>query len=158
MSDDGRDAAAVRIPPPLAYVGGIVLGALLHAFVLPFSIGFLAAARFGLTAILAVSGLGLMAAAIRPFRRTGQDPKPWKSTPEIISTGIYGFTRNPMYVSMALLQASIGVGLANGWIVVLVPLSIAVVYATAVRHEEAYLEQKFGEAYARYRSSVRRWL
>ncbi len=40
----------------------------------------------------------------------------------------------------------------------LVPVVLAVVYATAVRHEEAYLEEKFGAAYLSYKSSVRRWI
>ena len=89
--------------------------------------------------------------------RTGH-PKPWEPTPEIISTGIYRMTRNPMYVGMAVLQAGIGIWWANGWIIALVPVVLAVVYATAVRHEEAYLEEKFGDAYRGDKSSVRRWI
>jgi protein-S-isoprenylcysteine O-methyltransferase Ste14 len=59
---------------------------------------------------------------------------------------------------MALLQIGIGVGLANGWILALVPCVLVLVYWTAIRHEEAYLEHKFGETYASYKRSVRRWL
>jgi protein-S-isoprenylcysteine O-methyltransferase Ste14 len=112
----------------------------------------------GVTAAAAALGLVLLAGALGLFRRTGQDPKPWKSTPEIIATGVYRFTRNPMYLGMALLQAAIGVGWANGWILALVPAVLAVVYATAIRHEEAYLERKFGDAYLHYKRSVRRWI
>ncbi len=71
---------------------------------------------------------------------------------------MYRFTRNPMYVGMALLQAGIGLALASAWTIALVPVVLAVVYATAVRHEEAYLEEKFGAAYLSYNSSVRRWM
>ena len=67
-------------------------------------------------------------------------------------------TRNPMYVGMALLQTAIGIGWASGWIIALVPVVLAVVYATAVRHEEAYLEETFGGPYLKYKSSVRRWI
>jgi protein-S-isoprenylcysteine O-methyltransferase Ste14 len=59
---------------------------------------------------------------------------------------------------MGLLQAGIGIGFASAWILLLVPISLAVVYWTAVRHEEAYLEGKFGEAYLGYKERVRRWL
>ena len=69
--------------------------------------------RFGAAAVTTAIGIGVMAAAIGLFRRTGQNPKPWESTPEIISTGVYRFTRNPMYVSMALLQTGIGLALAS---------------------------------------------
>ena len=43
---------------------------------------------------------------------------------------------------VALLQIGIGVGLANGWILALVPVVLVIVYRTAIRHEEAYLERK----------------
>ena len=92
------------------------------------------------------------------FRRTGQDPKPWKSTPEIISSGVYTVSRNPMYVGMSLLLAGIGIGWANGWLLVLLPPLWFVIYRTAIRHEEAYLERKFGDRYLAYKRSVRRWI
>ena len=44
--------------------------------------------------------------------------------------------------------------LANAWVVALVPVSLVAVYLTAVRHEEAYLEREFGEAYLSYKASV----
>jgi protein-S-isoprenylcysteine O-methyltransferase Ste14 len=107
-----------------------------------------------------VSGLGvtLLAGALGLFRRTGQDPKPWVSTPEIVSSGVYRWSRNPMYVGMALLLVAIGLGWANGWILVLVLPVLAIVYLTAVRHEERYLERKFGVQYLEYKGSTRRWL
>ena len=55
-------------------------------------------------------------------------------------------------------QAGLALALANGWLLALIPAALAVVYRTAVRHEEAYLEQKFGESYRAYKRSVRRWL
>lgn len=156
--DAERDGAAVRFPPPLVYLAALATGVLLQAFVaaLPLAIG--TGARIGAGLAVAGPGLALIAAALGLFRRTGQDPEPWKPTPEIISTGVYRFTRNPMYVGMTLLQAGIGIGLANAWVVALAPVSLAIVYAIAVRHEEAYLERKFGAAYLAYKASVRRWL
>jgi protein-S-isoprenylcysteine O-methyltransferase Ste14 len=62
-----------------------------------------------------------------------------------------------MYVGMALIQLSVGVALGDAWIIVLVPLVLLVIYTIAIRHEEAYLERKFGETYAGYKA-VRRWL
>jgi protein-S-isoprenylcysteine O-methyltransferase Ste14 len=158
MDETTRDGAAVRIPPPLVYLGALLAGVILHAFVLPLPLSLAPGVRTALTAAAALLGLASMGGALRLFRRTGQDPKPWEPTPEIISTGVYRFTRNPMYVGMALLQIAFGVGLANGWILALVPVVLAVVQRTAIRHEEAYLERKFGETYTRYKRSVRRWL
>ena len=153
-----RDAAEVRVPPPLIYLGAVVAGVILHRFVLPLHLPLPTGARIAIAAAAVLLGFFAIGGAIRLFRRSGQDPTPWKPTPEILSAGVYRFTRNPMYVGMALLQGGIGVGLANGWVVALIPLALVLVYWTAVRHEEAYLERKFGETYVGYRRSVRRWL
>ncbi len=153
----GRDGAAVRIPPPVVPVVGLVLGMLLH-LVRPWSLPVAGGARWGGAAVLLAAGLALLGGAMGLFRRTGQDPKPWVSTPEIIATGVYAFTRNPMYLGMGVLQAGLGVALANAWVVALVPVTWVVIWAIAIRHEEAYLERKFGDAYLDYRRRVRRWL
>ena len=153
-----RDGAAVRFPPPLVYLLAVLAGGVLHVFVAPLPIALSRVPRAGLALVVVGIGIALIAAALGLFRRTGQNPEPWKSTPEIISTGIYRYTRNPMYVGMALLQTGIGIGWGNGWVVAFVPVALAVVYGIAVRHEEAYLEQKFGETYTTYKASVRRWI
>lgn len=153
-----RDSAAVRFPPPLVYLLAVLVGGVLHVFVAPLPIGLSPGSRIGLGLIVAAAGIALAGAALGLFRRTGQNPEPWKSTPEIISTGIYRYTRNPMYVGMALVQAGIGIGWGNAWILAFVPVVLAIVYAIAVRHEEAYLERKFGATYTTYKASVRRWI
>ena len=158
MIPNEPDGAAVRFPPPLVYLAAVVFGGLLQAFVFPLPLGLSLGLRIGGAAASALFGILLVAAAFGLFRRTGQDPAPWKSTPQIISTGIYRFTRNPMYLGMGLIQAGIGIGFGNGWIIALLPLVLALVYAIAIRHEEAYLERKFGAAYVGYKQSVRRWL
>jgi protein-S-isoprenylcysteine O-methyltransferase Ste14 len=158
MAENEKDGAAVRIPPPLVYLAGIIVGVLLHAFILPLPFGLSTGLRIAAGAAAVVAGLVLVGGAIGLFRRTGQDPKPWEPTPEMISTGVYRITRNPMYVGMAWLQIAIGIGLANWWIVIMVPVVLVLVYATAVRHEEAYLEKKFPDEYIRYKATVRRWL
>jgi len=158
MDDNAKDGATVRIAPPLVYLGAVIAGVLVHAFVAPLPIGLPLVLRIIVGAATAVLSLLLMGFAIKLFRRTGQDPKPWETTPEVISSGVYRITRNPMYVAMALLQIAIGVGLANWWIIIQVPIVLVIIYLTAVRHEEAYLEGKFGRAYTNYKASVRRWL
>ncbi len=158
MAAEDNDAAAVRFPPPLVYLAALIIGALLHATVLPLPFDLALGARIAAATAIALPGTAMMLGAVGLFRRTGQDPKPWKTTPEIISTGVYRITRNPMYVGMALLQTGIGIGFANGWIIALVPPVLAIIYATAIRPEEAYLERKFGDPYTEYKRSVRRWL
>ena len=155
---ENEDGAAVRIPPPLIPLIALVVGVVLERWVWPIGWSIEGGGRFILSVVVCAAGLFPMLGAIRLFRESGQDPKPWESTPAVIEKGVYRFTRNPMYLGMGLLQAGIGVGLANAWVIVLVPVSWAVIYLIAIRHEEAYLEQKFGPAYTDYKQRVRRWI
>ena len=158
MIERDADAADVRLPPPLSYVLTIASGVLLHLFVYPLDLALSTPVRIAAAVLTGCVGLMLVGTAFVAFRRTGQDPKPWKTTPEFIATGAYRLTRNPMYAGMALVQASLAFALANGWILALVPVVLVIFYASAVRHEEAYLKKKFGDSYRAYKSTVRRWL
>jgi protein-S-isoprenylcysteine O-methyltransferase Ste14 len=151
-----QDGADVRFPPPFIPLIALVVGIALQ-FLWPIALSVHGLFRYGVGALLLLAGLGAMGAAIGLFREIGQDPKPWVSTPAIVSTGIYRFTRNPMYVGMGLMQAGFGVALANGWILLLVPVTCFVIARIAIRHEEAYLEGKFGTEYTDYTARVRRW-
>jgi protein-S-isoprenylcysteine O-methyltransferase Ste14 len=92
------------------------------------------------------------------FRRSGQDPKPWTATPELVLEGPYKLTRNPMYLMMVLVCVGFAVILVSAWVLLLTPLCGMILYLTAIRHEEVYLEKKFGDSYRRYQDRVRRWI
>ncbi len=157
MTGEATDAAAVRFPPPFVFVIAVIVGAVRELFA-PLTLPLSPGARIAAAAITGALGLAFGIPAIALMRRSGQNPAPWTTTPELLGGGIYRVSRNPMYVGMALLQLSIGLGAASGWIVLLVPVSLVVVWATAVRHEEVYLAQKFGAPYLDYKRRVRRWI
>jgi protein-S-isoprenylcysteine O-methyltransferase Ste14 len=76
----------------------------------------------------------------------------------LVTAGIHGLTRNPIYLGMFLIYGGIGVAAQNTWILVLtLPLAILIRYGVVAR-EEAYLERRFGNAYLDYRQRVRRWI
>lgn len=153
-----KDGAPVRFPPPFVPLVALAIGALAQHFVRALPLPWGAGLRYPVGALLVAGAAGVIAAAIRLFKSSGQDPKPWKSTPEVIADGIYRWTRNPMYLGMGLMQAGIAVLLDNAWMLALVPMTWAVIYQIAIRHEESYLESKFGAGYTRYKHAVRRWL
>ncbi len=76
----------------------------------------------------------------------------------VIQSGLYRFSRNPIYVSGLLLQLGIAPLMNNLWIVLLVPVSKFVFDRYVIAREEAYLERAFGEVYVDYKRAVRRWL
>ncbi len=153
-----RDRAAVRFPPPLVFLIAVGIGAVVDRFLPAFPLPDVA----GLTRVAGMlcvgAGCGVLAGALLLFFRTGQNPEPWTPTPTLVLRGVYRFTRNPMYLGMALVHGGVALWLLDGWLLVTLPLAMAVVHRIAIQPEEIYLEQKFGEAYASYRRRVRRWL
>ncbi len=150
--------ARVRVPPPLVFLVGIGGGALLGAFIRPLPAPFGRSADLALASVLALFGLFMILGALRWFRRTGQEPQPWTPSPELIAQGPYRFSRNPIYIGMALLQSSLGLVFDNVWIVLLAASALIVVHYTAVLPEERYLAERFGDAYFRYAATVPRYL
>ena len=153
------DRAAVRFPPPLVALLIILLGYGLERALPLLVVPVPSVARYavgGLIVATAVAVLGVWPFVL--FKRSGQDLKPWTPTPELLVAGPYKFTRNPMYLMMVLVCVGVAVILASAWTLLLSPLCGWIVFLTAVRQEEAYLERKFGDGYRRYKQMVRRWI
>ena len=106
--------------------------------------------------LLPLLGLGLQ--AVMALRRTGQSEIPWTPTTEIVQSGPFRYSRNPMYLQMVLFCAGFAILLFNPWILLLTPLVAWGLYQFAIRPEEAYLEAKFGAEYLAYKQRVRRWI
>jgi protein-S-isoprenylcysteine O-methyltransferase Ste14 len=157
ITASSNDGARVRIPPPMVFLSGALASWLAHQAV-PMPLGVAGSFGSGLALAAFVFGAGFLLASANLVRRTGQDPLPWKPTPSVIDTGIYAWTRNPMYVGMAAIELALGLWMNTAWILGAVPLAMFIVYRTAIQPEEAYLLEKFGQEYASYKARVRRWL
>ena len=77
---------------------------------------------------------------------------------ELITDGPFRFSRNPMYVGWDLLYVGIGLVLVSPSFAALLPLILATNHCRDIRREEVELGHRFGDAYARYQSRVRRYL
>jgi protein-S-isoprenylcysteine O-methyltransferase Ste14 len=150
--------AAVRFPPPLIFLIGILAGVVVDDVVAraPVPVERIVSAAAG--ALIVLIGAGIIASARVQFTRTGQSPIPWKPSPELILQGPYRFTRNPMYVGLTLIQIGLGVAFNNLWIALFALLGLATVHFVAVLPEERYLSGKFGDRYKSYLTQVRRYL
>jgi protein-S-isoprenylcysteine O-methyltransferase Ste14 len=152
-----EDSAKVGFPPPFIYLGMLLLG-LLADWLLGLSLPLGQPARMiafvGLFALGGAFGFPAMAR----FKRAGTNLEPWKASSTIVREGAYRFTRNPMYLGMALLYLALALGLASVGALVLLPVLLAVIQTQVIAREERYLEAKFGQDYLSYKASVRRWL
>ncbi|HYI86295.1 MAG TPA: isoprenylcysteine carboxylmethyltransferase family protein [Burkholderiales bacterium] len=107
---------------------------------------------------LILIGVAIMAAGARNFSRADTPVPSNQPVRALVTTGIHGWSRNPIYVGMLLLYAGIGTGARSPWVLILaLPLVIILRYGVIAR-EETYLERRFGDAYRDYKARVRRWL
>jgi protein-S-isoprenylcysteine O-methyltransferase Ste14 len=156
--DPASDNAGIRFPPPFIYLGFLLLG-----------IGaewFLPLRHFGLDrTLLIILGVGfvlggilLAMTAIGLFRKAGEQPEPWTTTNAVVTGGIYGRTRNPMYLGMALLYVGLALIADSPVALILLPVVLVIIQTQVISREERYLTTKFGEPYLDYQRRVRRWL
>ena len=80
-----------------------------------------------------------------------------KPTTALVTTGPYRLSRNPGYLSLALIAGGVAVAAASLWTAAWLLVVLVVVDRAVIRREERYLEERFGDAYRRYRSATRRW-
>ena len=152
------DNAGVVAPPPLIFLGFLLVGLCLDYLLSGPSLGLVSVARAVVAVPLFALGVSLIVAALGRFRSAGTPPEPWKPVSALVVVGIYKFTRNPMYVGMAATYAGIAVA-ANSLIALALLLPVVIVMQRGVIHrEERYMTQRFGTEYTAYRARVRRWL
>jgi protein-S-isoprenylcysteine O-methyltransferase Ste14 len=115
-------------------------------------------AAFAVGAAFFAVGAGVAVAAVREFRSADTTVLPFGGTARVVTSGVYRWTRNPMYLGMALAYVGGSFVVNSGWCLVLLPVAVVLVQLLAIRPEERYLTGKFGESYKRYRSQVPRWM
>ena len=107
--------------------------------------------------ILIAAGIILASLAIRNLRQAATNVEPWKPTLALVTEGIYGLMRNPMYTAMMVFIAGIAIALGSDWTLVLVVPAALILHFGVVKREERYLEAKFGESYREYTRRVPRY-
>jgi len=151
-----RDHANVKIHPPILLLLHILAAFLLNRLLpLPFAFpGILVWVGYGLILV----GLGLASSAVRELIKADTTLDPHGSATEIVTTGPYRFSRNPIYLGFVCLLIGFPFVFRSYWGLVLSPVFFALINRLVIQHEEAYLGKKFAEVYTRYKSRVKRWL
>jgi protein-S-isoprenylcysteine O-methyltransferase Ste14 len=152
MSSTGRSPQ-----PPLLFLGCLLLGTGLH-FIHSLNLGLPLAAKLSVGAVLLLlvamhGGWGLLT-----FKRMGTTPEPNGVATALLTSGPFRWTRNPLYLGLAILLVCFGVLLNSAWMLGLTPVLVLLLDRLVIVKEEQRLRAQFGEEYEGYSRRVRRWL
>src|SRR4051794_17531773 len=113
-----------------------------------------------LAASRAIAGVIVSLSGVASFKRAGTSVNPLKpgSSSSLVCSGVYGFTRNPMYLGFLLKLVSWSIVLSNVLAFLVIPFFIIYLDRFQIEPEELVLAARFGEEFVQYRTRVRRWL
>ena len=146
----------MKIYPPLMVLAGIITQ-LLIGYIAP--VGPLLSATWQYIGIaLMVLGFATILLAARSFRKHETTIIPDGQPSTLMEGGLFAYSRNPIYVAMAVLLVGSGLAIGHIWALIVVPLFVLLVQQIWIVKEEENLEAEFGQIYRNYKIKVRRWL
>ena len=148
--------ARIRLIPPIVYFGPFAVMWALHwwrPWVIP---GDLALTVTGVTLVLI--GIALTAWSVATFSRAHTTVIPWEQVSAMVTTGPFGLSRNPIYLADSIAYLGATLLIRSWWPLVILPGVLWVMRRKVIDREEAYLSERFGDAYREYQLRVRRWL
>lgn len=152
------DNAGVIAPPPLIYLGVLAIALAIDWLIGGPRLGLSLGARMLVAAMLLVPGGALLFAAGARFSAAKTNIPPWKPSTALVTGGVYRYTRNPMYLGMALVYGALCLFADSAVALAGLPVALLVMQYGVVSREERYMAAKFGEAYRQYTQQVRPWL
>jgi protein-S-isoprenylcysteine O-methyltransferase Ste14 len=156
--EDQKQYFKGTVPPPVIFFVFLILGYAANR-IMPFDFIFSAwIVRLLVgTPILIVSGIIAFTAAIVMIKnKTSINYN--NPTTKFLSKGPFGFTRNPLYLSLLLLMCGIAVTTNSLWYFIFLIIMFFIFNFGIVAREERYLTKCFGDEYIQYKNNVRRWI
>lgn len=147
-----EETAGVVAPPPLITIAAILVAEALR-LVRPWPMPL----PQWLGVPVALASLALVWWAHEQFVKARTPAAPWNASRALVLEGPYRLTRNPMYVSLLIVQAGVGLMRSNAWCLVMLLPAWFVLHQFVVLREERYLLKRFGESYQQLLDSTRRW-
>jgi len=147
---------ANRVLPPVYFLISIVAMALLNFFgpVIEF-----VRYPWNLLGLVPLGiGIALNLIADAAFKKEQTTVKPFEISTALITTGVFGISRNPMYLGMALILIGIAILMGSLSPLIVIVFFTALMELVFVRTEEKMLEEHFGLAWTEYQSKVRKWI
>jgi protein-S-isoprenylcysteine O-methyltransferase Ste14 len=141
-------------------VGLIVAGGMWTVAYLPPTLQLHGLGRLAVALVLSAIGVVVAIGGVISFRRAETTVNPLKpeTSAVLVSTGVYSFTRNPMYLGMVLVLVAWAVYLSSIWSLLGPALFTLYITRFQIVPEERVLDRLFGAPFAAYKKRVRRWL
>jgi len=154
MSDDAANAGFVR--PPLIFLFAIMIGLVLNQ---PWPLqSHLSDVTKIISILVSGSGILIFISARKAFRAAATPISGSQPATELVTSGVFKFSRNPIYVSFVLLYLAVFFWTQILWLLLTLLFPLIVIDRVVVPREEKYMQSKFGRDYSNYRATVRRWL
>ena len=153
--DQKADNPGVIAHPPVIYLVGLLVGLGLD---LIWPMPFLSTIRqYALGGGFMGFGVALMAFAVFRFAKAGTNVPTNRPAVALVTTGVYRFSRNPIYIALTAFALGIAFMVDSAWMAASIVPVFVVMNTGVIAREERYLEGKFGDAYRDYKARVRRW-
>jgi protein-S-isoprenylcysteine O-methyltransferase Ste14 len=148
----------LKIPPPVVAV--VLMAAMWAISQASSPIDSLHFVRVSAAIAIAAIGLGIDISALISFRRAHTTVNPMKpgKTSSLVTTGIFRYTRNPMYVGLLLVLFGWALFLPSDWALVGPLAFVLYIGRFQIAPEERVLSGLFGEQFSEYMARVRRWV
>ena len=146
----------MKIYPPLMVLAGIITQ-LFIGYIAPVQ-PILSETWQYIGIVLMVLGFSTILLAARSFRKHETTIIPDGQPSALMEGGLFAYSRNPIYVAMAVLLIGSGLAIGHIWALIVVPLFVLLVQQIWIVKEEENLETEFGQIYRNYKRRVRRWL
>ncbi len=149
---------SLKIPPIAVFIitvlGIVIMGLLLGDSHLSVSV------RWGWLIIFIAIGVSIAVLGVKQFRKaqTSFSPTNPNKASTIVSSGIFAYTRNPMYLGMACVLVGFIGWFGHWWLMIWAVGFVAYLTQFQIKPEEQVLTEKFGSEYLVYLKRVRRWL
>ena len=155
QENQNNDTAGVAVHPPVLVLGCLIIALVLDQIMpLPVVVDL---GRVIVGGLACGSAVVVFVLALRRFSRAGTNVQTSKPSTTVVTSGVYGFSRNPIYLSMCTFMVGLSLLLNSLWMLLTLGVIVPVLRYGVITREEAYLERKFGDAYLEYKKSVRRW-
>ncbi len=147
----------VLVHPPTVFLCCLIAGFLLRLIfggVLPLP----RVIADGVGGALLIAAVALFVSAVSFFAEEGEALRPGTPSRQLLTTGAYRFSRNPIYLAMVVFGAGFGVATVNPWVLITTFVSAAIFQFLVIGPEERYLSRRFPMEFEDYRKKVRRWV